>query len=156
MRVIKYNVLLDENKKNTLVAESTQNRPEITSLNSPDMIVNLMNLVFQADRQAEEHLWLVALNTKGKLLGVFEVSHGTIRESLVSAREIFVRLCLCGATSFVLCHNHPSGDSTPSRNDVQVTRTIKDAADLMGIAFCDHIIIGDGVYYSFREEQNVL
>lgn len=110
MKVIKYKVLLDEENKNILVKESAQlYASEKGQMNTPAQIVHLCNDVLQANRLAEEHLWLLAFNTKNKLLGLFEVSHGTVNGSLITPREIFVRLFLCGAVRFVLVHNHPSG-----------------------------------------------
>lgn len=106
MRITKYNVMLDENRKNILVAESTKNYPSLGNAKAADKIVDIMNTVFEADRQAEEHIWLMAMDTKCKIIGIFEVTHGAVSTSVASTREIFVRLCLCGASIFALCHNH--------------------------------------------------
>lgn len=93
MKVIKYRVLLDEENKNILVKESAQlYASEKGQMNTPAQIVHLCNDVLQANRLAEEHLWLLAFNTKNKLLGLFEISHGTVNGSLITPREIFVRL----------------------------------------------------------------
>ena len=141
MKVIKYKVLLDEENKNILVKESAQlYASEKGEMNTPAQIVHLCNDVLQANRLAEEHLWLLAFNTKNKLLGLFEVSHGTVNGSLITPREIFVRLFLCGAVRFVLVHNHPSGDTTPSAEDIHVTQRIHMAGEMMGIQFLDHNI----------------
>lgn len=157
MRITKYGVELDNNKKNILVKEGGCNYPSTSeALTSPYAILNMLNFVFRANRQAEEHVYLLAFNTKCKLLGVFEVSHGTADQSLVNPREMFVRLFLCGATQFAIAHNHPSGDCTPSKSDNEVTNRVKDAAKLMGITFLDHIVIGSGSnYYSFAENGNI-
>ena len=82
----------------------------------------------------------------------FEVSHGTHNASLVGIREIMIRTLLCGASSIVLVHNHPNGLSLPSKEDIQMTKEIKEVSDLMGIYFCDHIIVGKEGVYSFNEE----
>lgn len=87
---------------------------------------------------------MIALDTKNKPVGVFEVSHGTASASIVGSREIFIRLLLVGASCFVISHNHPSGDCTPSKEDIEVTRRLKECADMMGLSLLDHIIIGDG------------
>lgn len=97
-------------------------------------------------------MWLMALNTKGKLIGVFELSHGTVNCSLAGIREIFVKLCLCGATSFVIAHNHPSGDSMASTLDLETTEKIKEAGNLMEIKLLNHIIVGRNNYFSFQEK----
>lgn len=126
MRITKYNVMLDENRKNILVAESTKNYPSLGNAKAADKIVDIMNTVFEADRQAEEHIWLMAMDTKCKIIGIFEVTHGAVSTSVASTREIFVRLCLCGASIFALCHNHPSGDPSPSNEDCLFTKKLSD------------------------------
>ena len=94
---------------------------------------------------------MVALNTKNKPLGVFEVSHGTVNQSVCSPRELFIKALLCGAANIILAHNHPSGDIAPSKTDVENYRIVKEAGQLMGIKLLDSIIVGDG-YFSFMEE----
>ena len=63
-----------------------------------------------------------------------------------------MRLCLCGASSFMLIHNHPSGECTPSNEDIQITKRLEECGKLMNIELIDHIIIGDG-YFSFKENE---
>lgn len=157
MRIIKYAVELDANKKNILVKEDSQNCPSISNLGNPSRIRDMLNMVFHAGSKAEEHMWLIALDSKCNPVGVFELSHGTVNSSLVSPREVFVRLCLCGAAVCVLAHNHPSGDPAPSNEDIEVTERIKEAGAIMNIKLHDHIIIGEGMkYYSFAESQIVI
>lgn len=149
MRITKYRTELDENRHNVLVKESATNY-NADNLNNPELIVKMLNDCFNMNRLAEEHLYLIALNTKTKPLGVFEVSHGTANASMVNPGEIFIRLLLVGASSFVVSHNHPSGDCTPSKEDIQTTRRLKECADIMGIMLLDHIIVGDE-YSSLKE-----
>ena len=117
--------------------------------------VIMINTIYNASVLTEEYMWMIALDTKCNPIGIFEISHGTVNASLISPREIFMRLCLCGATNFVLIHNHPSGDITPSKEDINVTTQMKEAGKLMNINLLDHIIVGD-IYYSFRENNNVI
>lgn len=152
MRIIEYKTVLDENKCNTLVKENGRNVSGLTSANSPSSIYNICKELYNAPNLAEEYMWLMALNTKSRPIGIFELSHGTVNESIASVRDIFVKLCLCGATSFVLIHNHPSGDCEPSTQDCYVTKKVSKAAEIMGIIFNDHIIIAEDAYYSFREK----
>lgn len=154
MRVIKYTTHLDEDRKPILVKESCNNYPEICNLNSPERITDMMNAVYKANALPEEYVWVIALNTKCVPIGIFEVFHGTVNASLISPREIFVRMLLCGATNFVLVHNHPSGDTTPSEEDIKVTQRVKDGGDLLNVKLLDHIIIGND-YYSFQENNRV-
>lgn len=78
------------------------------------------------------------------------LSRGTVNASLVSPREIFVEALKYGAVSIALVHNHPSGDPTPSKEDILITKRIKEVADLVGIPLIDHIIIGDNKYISMK------
>ena len=151
MRVIKYKVMLDDCRKNVLVKETSTNYQE-KQLNSPNKIVDMFNHIFNVSKLAEEYAWVLAMDSKNHCIGVFELSHGTVDISLVSPREIFVRLCLIGSVSFVLVHNHPSGDITPSKEDELVTDRVHAAGLMMGINMLDHMIIGDGCYYSFNEQ----
>lgn len=152
MRITKYSVELDVDRKNVLVKENTKNCPEINRLDSPEKIVKMLNDLYHVKSLAEEYMWAIALDTKCQPIGVFEISHGTVDASLITPREIFVRLCLCGASRFVMAHNHPSGDVTPSTQDMQVTKQVKEAGKIMSIVLLDHVIIGEGVY-SFRENN---
>lgn len=156
MRITKYDTELQDDYRNVLVKEFSKNYPTDDKLNNPEMISHMMCEIFRADRKAEEHVWVIAFTKKFSLIGIFDVSHGTASASLISTREIFVRLCLCGAVQFVLVHNHPSGDTTPSVEDIKVTERMKEAGQLMDIPCMDYIIIGkNGAYYSFTE-HNIL
>lgn len=155
MRITIYNVE-NLNGKYTLVKERSQNYPKANALVHPNVVVDMMNDLCNAKRKAEEYVWLFALDTKGHLTGLFEVTHGTVNFSVVTPREVFVRLCLCGAVNCILVHNHPSGDTSPSMDDMKFTRQIKSAGELMYIKLLDHLIIGDDCYYSFKENNNIL
>lgn len=134
-----------------LVKESGKNYTG-NLLNTPEKIFHMMNELYSANLKAEEYMWMIALNNKSNPIGIFELSHGTVNASLVSPREIFVRLCLCGAVQFVLVHNHPSGEVEPSSEDIKTTERIIKAGELMNIPLVDHIIIGKS-YYSFHEKK---
>lgn len=151
MRIITYKTELDKNLHNVLVKENSCNYPA-ESLNSPQAIVSMLNEVFRLNRQAEERLYMVAFNTKMKVLGVLEVSHGTVNQCTCNPRDVFVKALLCGAVSIVLAHNHPSQDITPSQEDILVKRRIEEAGKMIGVELIDNIIVGDG-YYSFAENK---
>ena len=122
-------------------------------MKSPCAIAEMMNAMYGLSRQAEEHIYMLALNTKCGLLGVFELAHGTVDSALCEPREIFIRALLCGASSVVLVHNHPSQDVNPSKVDCAVSKRIREAGGLVGVELTDHIIVGDG-YYSFMERKH--
>ncbi len=103
--------------------------------------------------QKQENLKLLMLNTKSKLLGEKEISKGTVNAAIVSPREIFIESLEKKAVAIILIHNHPSGDPSPSENDVLLTKRIQEAGKLIGIELLDHIIIGNNCYISFAEEK---
>ncbi len=105
----------------------------------------------QLRHKEKEELILVMLDTKSRLLGDAAISKGTVNASLVSTRELFLEALRYGAVSILLIHNHPSGDPTPSEEDIQVTEKVRQAGELMEIRLVDHIIIGDQCYLSFAE-----
>lgn len=154
LRINVYNTRLDEDRKNILVKEYSKNYPELGDLNNPKKIMEMMNKVFLANVQPEEHMWVIAMDIKCHPIGIFEVAKGAVNSCAASPREIFVRLCLCGAACFVLVHNHPSGDVTPSKEDKEFTERIVEAGKILNIECVDHIIIGDS-YYSFSEKKEI-
>lgn len=102
--------------------------------------------------EKQEIMKLLMLNSKSKLLGETDVSKGTVNASLVTPRELFIEALQKNAVSIILLHNHPSGDPTPSKEDMLTTKRILDAGALIGIELLDHIIIGNNCYMSFREK----
>lgn len=151
MEIIKYSVYVP----NVLIKESTAEYP-VNTMDSPEKIVEFINTVFALDKKAEEYLYMIAFNTKNKPLGVFEVSHGSVDFSVARPRELLLRALLVGATNFVLIHNHPSGDPTPSASDIDATKRIISAANILCVSCLDHIIVGDSNYYSFRIHKSDL
>lgn len=155
MRITTYSTALDADKKNILVREKCIHY-ESDVLKNPALITAMMCDVFSLHNRAEEYLYMLSFNARCKLLGVFEVSHGNVCTSIMGAREIFIRNLLCGATGFVLIHNHPSGDTTPSETDIVSTKQLKEASVLMGIDLLDHLIIGERDYYYSFGENNLI
>lgn len=98
-----------------------------------------------------EELKVIMLNSKSVYLGDENVSIGTVNASFASAREVFLEALKYKAVNICLLHNHPSGDPTPSRSDIESTMKIMEAGEIIGIKLVDHIIIGDNRYISFRE-----
>lgn len=101
--------------------------------------------------ESKEKLLLAMFDAKSNLLGDEIISVGTVTNSLVSPREVFLKALEYKAVHIVLLHNHPSGDPAPSEADKHVTRRIMECGNILGIALADHIIIGDNRYISFRE-----
>lgn len=101
----------------------------------------------------QEVLLLLMLNQKGRLLKEKYLFQGTINASVISPREIFLEALSARAVQIILLHNHPSGDARPSREDLQATKRVFEAGELLGIQLTDHIIIGEHTYVSFREKH---
>ena len=94
---------------------------------------------------------VLCLTTKFHVIAYHEVGRGTLDTVLVNPREVFKAAVLANAAAIVVAHNHPSGDPTPSPDDMDVTRRLSAAGSVLGIAVLDHIVVGDGRYYSFKE-----
>lgn len=101
----------------------------------------------------QEHLKLLMLNTRSRLIGESEISRGTVNMSVISPRELFIEALQKNAVYIILLHNHPSGDPMPSREDILVTQRIREGGSLLGIELLDHIIIGDNCYVSLAEQK---
>lgn len=101
----------------------------------------------------QEQVRALYLDTKQKLIGDVILSKGTINSAVISPRDIYREALRCNSVSFVLIHNHPSGDPTPSKEDKQLTFRVKSAGEMLGISLLDHIIIGDTTYISFLNER---
>lgn len=95
----------------------------------------------------------ILLNTKNEVICDIDVSTGTLNSSIVHPREVFTEPIKRSANSIVLVHNHPSGNPSPSGEDKNITRRLLECADIIGIKILDHIILGDGVYFSFKEHS---
>ena len=122
---------------------------DVVSFTNP---VDIMNYYVEDLRHKEqEQIRIMLLNTKGALIRDILISQGTVNTSVVSPREIFLEALKYHAVNLILVHNHPSGDPAPSQEDIQLTRRVKEAGELIGIRLLDHIIIGDNSYISFRE-----
>ena len=119
------------------------------SLGRPSEAASALMALLQ-DEPAEVFV-ILCLTTKHRVIAYHEVGRGTLDSVLVNPREVFKAALLANAAAIVACHNHPSGDPTPSPDDLDVTRRLAAAGDVLGIPLLDHIIVGDGRYYSFKE-----
>jgi len=99
-----------------------------------------------------EHFKALLLNTKNQLLHVYTVSIGSLNSSLVHPRELFKDAIKASAAALILTHNHPSGDTTPSKEDIDVTKRLMEAGQIIGIDVLDHLIFGQGKWISLKEK----
>lgn len=126
---------------------------ERVCLNSSQAIYGLMRPALQ-DSDVEE-AWVLLLNHAYKLIRKINISHGGFTETAVDIRLIIKHALLNNATVLALCHNHPSGNPRPSREDDNITKMLSDACRTMRIHLVDHLVITDGSYYSYRDEGRI-
>lgn len=152
MRVTFYDTRLTHDKQTILVKEKAV-LCDVPSCHSPLYITEMLNKTCSLETLTEESSYLIAMNTKGGIIGVFHLSKGTVNISLVGIREVFVKALLVGAVQITICHNHPSGDCTPSAEDILLAKRLKKAGELLNVKLVDSIIIGmDGGFLSFHEK----
>lgn len=120
---------------------------------SPNAVARMAESAASLRSLAEEHCYIIAMNTGCRPLGMFLISKGSVSQSYVGIREIFIRALLVGASHIVLLHNHPSGNCTPSSHDILLTKRLEKAGNLLEIPLSDHIIVGRDSFYSFREHD---
>ena len=131
-------------------AETPEERPD---LGTATRIYNHMHPVMQ-DLDVEE-FWALLLNQHYRLIKKVRISHGGITETAVDIRIIIREAVLANCTILAVCHNHPSGNRSPSKADDMLTRSLSRACEVMNIHFLDHVIITDGEYYSFHEQGTI-
>jgi len=119
------------------------------SIGGPRDVANL--LMPDLRYQKKEILKSLLLDTKNRVLAIRTVSIGDLSSSIVHPREVFKDAVVISAAALIVAHNHPSGDPTPSAEDVAVTKRLIGAGEIMGIDLLDHIVIGDGVFVSLKE-----
>ncbi len=125
-------------------------REEMGSITTPRQAADLF--MEELRYKKKEFFKILLLNTKNHVISKEEISVGSLSASIVHPREIFSIPVRKSAASVIMFHNHPSGDPTPSQEDLEVTRRLVDAGNLLGIAVRDHIVLGDGCFFSFREK----
>ena len=133
-----------------LIKEVDPAQPEPVQVRGPLDAVALLRE--RANRELVEVFYVIALNTQGRVIAIQEVTRGILNSSLVHPREVFCAAIVSRAASVILCHNHPSGDPTPSADDRAVTRQLVDAGRLLDIPVADHVIVGKEAYLSFAEQ----
>ncbi len=98
-----------------------------------------------------ERFVVMLLNTKNHLIRVLQIAEGSLSSAVVHPREVFAPAIIHHAAAIIVAHNHPTGDPQPSCEDRQLTKSLKNTGEIFGIPLQDHIVIGDGYYYSFKE-----
>lgn len=134
-----------------MVKESGANYDVDSAVKTPDSAVSAINLIFDLCNQPNEVFAILCLNTKNKIAGAHIISRGSLNSSIVHPREVFKAAILNNSSGIILFHNHPSGDSQPSREDIETTERLVKSGDLLGIKVLDHLIVGDGNHHSMKE-----
>jgi DNA repair protein RadC len=124
-----------------------QRRP---SIRLPRDVAELM--IPEMSHLTQEHFVCLFLNTKNHVIGKQTIFVGSLDASIVHPREVFKEAIKRSSASLICLHNHPSGDPSPSREDIAITQTLRDVGELIGISLLDHVIIGDGKYVSLKEQ----
>lgn len=131
----------------TLTIKEELNRylPPFTRYSSPEQVFNTFSFLRQ---ETKEYFFAIHLDGKNRICCVDEVSVGSLNQSVVHPREVFKTALLSSAAAIIILHSHPTGDPTPSREDIEITRRLKETGEIIGVKLLDHIIIGDS-YISF-------
>ncbi len=127
---------------------------DVIACTTPTNIIKYFNYLFQDKKQ--EEFYVIYLDNSKKFLAKKKLFIGTISSSLVHPREIFKEAYLLSASYIICLHNHPSGNCLPSKEDIDITRKIKEIGVIHSIFLIDHIIIGQNNYYSFYENNHII
>ena len=131
------------------LVRETNNNDEVIRINAPSEVYELVkDELAIADR---ETFLSVVFASRNILIGVETISIGSVEGTLITPREVFKSAILANAVSIILCHNHPSGDLIPSKEDIEATKKLIDAGELLGIKVLDHLIVSSEGYKSLRE-----
>jgi len=120
-------------------------------IETPKDVFNLLKN--ELGDKKKEHFKLLSLNSRNKLISIDDISIGTLNASLAHPREVFLATIKHSAASIILVHNHPSGDPTPSKDDIEITKRIVEAGKILGIEVLDHIIITKTKVFSFKDKR---
>ena len=124
---------------------------EAPVIKSPAEVYQAALQLLALHEEPEEHFCIFCLNTKNKIVGVHTISIGSLNASIVHPREVFKAAMLNNAAAIICIHNHPSGDPKPSWEDIETTKRLVEAGEILGIRVLDHVIIGEQ-YLSIKEE----
>ncbi|MFV9567262.1 MULTISPECIES: RadC family protein [Thermoanaerobacter] len=120
------------------------------TITSPEDVISLM--MDEMRYLTKEYFKVIMLNVKNKVIAIETISIGSLNTSIVHPREVFKAAIERSCSSIILVHNHPSGDPTPSREDIEVTKRLVEGGNILGIKVLDHVIIGDGRGISLKEK----
>ena len=127
---------------------------ESTKIAKSDDVFELMKALKAVERDIEQ-FWTICLDSKNKVCGIFLISQGCTNSAVVKSKEIYKRALMVNAKSVIFSHNHPSGDTTPSGQDIILRKNLVSAGQLLGIEVLDHVIVSDMGYYSLKKNNYI-
>lgn len=154
MRVNFYDLHLTDSGGVTLIKERGVNF-EGCRMDRAESIALFADKLLGLGKMAEEHIYMLALNSSCRPIGVCLISKGTVNMAVTSPREIYIRALFTGAVQIALIHNHPSGNVIPTEEDKKITQRVKQVGEMLNIPLVDHVIVGggNGAYLSFQEAE---
>lgn len=138
-------------KKYQIVLVREKSFPYDFQISGPSDAGRFLTSVVHMDNLPTEEVWVLYLNTRHMIIGSEMVSRGGIAGAGLQPRDIFKGALIANAAAIIMAHNHPSGNSKPSPDDIATTHALKKAADILGIEFLDHVVIGHDETTSFKE-----
>lgn len=132
--------------KRVLISEESRHK-----INSPTDVSNY--LMKEMGDLKKEHFNIIMLDNKNQIIEIHNVSVGSLNSAIVHPREVFKNAVRRSSASIILAHNHPSGNTSPSKEDISITKRLLECGELMGIKVLDHIIVGKNEYFSFKEHR---
>lgn len=125
---------------------------DTTKVNCPRDARDIVQTVLDINSEAVEKFGILTLNMKNMVVGMHVISIGSLNAAIVHPRDVFKAAMMNNAATIVCFHNHPSGDPTPSPEDIQITKRLCEAGEMLGIEVLDHIIVGSGDRYTSLKE----
>lgn len=146
LEAIRINAALELGKRSVLA-----DKTEMQLITSPEDCADLLMPLLRYE--THEKFVVIILNAKNKVLGIRQISEGSLSSAVVHPREVFQKAIINHAAAIICAHNHPSGDPTPSKEDKDLTSTLAATGKILGIPVLDHVVVGDGLYFSFKEHS---
>lgn len=149
--MVQYDIRMDKQKKLTLV--TIKSVEEEIRILSPEDFHQALNVMFDIDNLAEEHVYMFAVSTKNEVIGAFEVSAGGVACAYTEISGLLKRALLCNASGIMMAHNHPSGWAEASSTDIDYTKRLNEACKLIQINLIDSVVVARNGEWSAREKQ---
>ena len=126
-------------------------------ITSPLICHKVLQYLLDLKSEPVEKFGIISLNSRNKIIGLHIIGTGSLDQLYIEPREVFMaammkRMLACDAKSIIAFHNHPSGEPVPTQDNIYITRKLREAGKIMGIELLDHVITGEGSYFSLKEK----